>query len=147
MIDAKPMLAELLLVSLYEACLWLDDKAAEGEGENSRRLAKLYPVVAEQMTARFNRLRLFYGLTDAPNITLYAEQVHRYYSAWCRGSAKAKARTLAVLKEQGPPPAMPTAADREQALRRKCRRCAHYPVHGSFPAVCSGCRACSHFAD
>lgn len=28
-------------------------------------------------------------------------------------------------------------------LRRKCQSCAHYPVHGSFPAVCSTCRACS----
>ena len=38
-------------------------------------------------------------------------------------------------------------AVRAHALRRKCQRCAHYPVHGSFPAVCAGCRKCSKWKE
>lgn len=36
---------------------------------------------------------------------------------------------------------------RARRLRRKCRACGHYPVHGSFPAVCSGCRDCSEWKE
>lgn len=32
-------------------------------------------------------------------------------------------------------------------LRRKCQGCAHYPAHGSFPAVCAGCRKCSKWKE
>lgn len=30
-------------------------------------------------------------------------------------------------------------ATRSSRLRRRCQECGHYPVHGSFPAVCSNC--------
>lgn len=32
---------------------------------------------------------------------------------------------------------------RERELRARCKSCAHYPVHGSFPTACRGCLHCS----
>lgn len=91
-----PSPLELLLVSVYESCLFLDDNAAEELGNFEQRIRPLYNMVAESINSRMKRLHFFYCIA-APARHVTPEDIERFYYAWRHGKDGVATRKLDVL--------------------------------------------------
>lgn len=98
----KPSPLELLITSVYEACLFLDAKAVEELDNFEHRLLHLYPVIAADINSRMERQRFFYCLSE-PVMSVIPQDVECFYHAWRHGKDRVAPRTLDVLVKALPP--------------------------------------------